>query len=745
MPYKPDLQGAEFCIYEGAYPGHSGFSFQALARKTVLGANSGRLKIAVVDPVMQGGTDVPGKTQWIPVKPSTDGAFVLGIMRWILENHKYNASYLECSHLDAAKAMGYNSYSNATHLVVTDPGHPSYRKFLRPHDIGLSGEGFIVIDKSSKSPVLHTAAIAGELFFQGTVDSPQGPVKVATALSLLRDGVFKHTIEEYAKICEVPPEQIIAIANEFSSHGPRVGTDSLAGTVSVNSLPFTVALWMLPALMGAYNTKGGMAINGPGYKHYTPGPRYNLQSFAGMVKPSGVMISRERFPYEKTTEYKNKVAKGQNPYPSKLPWHPVGFSLDGQALFSAIHRYPYQCKIYVNCYANPLYSTPSLYREEMIKELRKTENIPLFISIDIVMGETTAMADYVVPDTSFYEQWAMVPVRAQINTKMTAVRWPVIKPLTPKGSSQPMSMEAFIIDVAKKLGLPGFGKDAIADADGKLWPLDKREDFYLKAVANMAYDENPVPDISSEEWAIADMESAISEWRDSIKPEEWKKVGYVLARGGRFEPDDRYHDGNKMRYGAPVKLCFYSELMATSKNSITGKYFEGVPVWTEEMLADGRKVDDVYPTKDWPFRISSAKAKLRGVSMLSNCPTLQELGPTNYVEINSADAAKHGLKDGQKVKVISPTNQAVGILRVREGVARGTAAIHFGYGKWEYGGRTHVIGGKEVKGDPVRRTGIASNPLGLADPSLPKPFGLTEVSSGTHGRNGIRVRIEPAE
>jgi tetrathionate reductase subunit A len=71
-----------------------------------------------------------------------------------------------------------------------------------------------------------------------------------------------------------------------------------------------------------------------------------------------------------------------------------------------------------------MYSTPSLYREEMLKQLRSTSNIPLFIGIDAVMGETTALADYVVPDTGFYEHWAMVPVRAQVNTKMTSVRWP---------------------------------------------------------------------------------------------------------------------------------------------------------------------------------------------------------------------------------------------------------------------------------------------------------------------------------
>ena len=58
--------------------------------------------------------------------------------------------------------------------------------------------------------------------------------------------------------------------------------------------------------------------------------------------------------------------------------------------------------------------------------------------------------------------------------------------------------------------------------------------------------------------------------------------------------------------------------------------------------------------------------------MLSNCPTLQDLAPTNYVVVNRADAESKGLHDGQKVKVVSPTNHALGVLRVREGVARGT-------------------------------------------------------------------------
>ena len=328
-----------------------------------------------------------------------------------------------------------------------------------------------------------------------------------------------------------------------------------------------------------------------------PRPRYDLLSFPGMVKPGGVMISRERFPYEKTTEYKSKVAHGENPYPTKLPWHPFGFSLDNQALFSAIHRYPYQCKIYVNCYSNPIYGTPSMYRAEVVKELQKTSNIPLFISIDAVIGETTALADYVVPDTGFYEHWAMAFIRGQIKTKMTSVRWPVIRPLTSKGSDQPMCMESFLIDIAKRLGLPGFGKDAITDTAGQKWPLDRREDYFLKAVANIAFDDTAVPDVSPEDGQVADLDSATAAWQDCLKPEEWKKVKFVLARGGRFEPDTNSHQGNKMRYGAPLPILIYSEKMATSKNSITGEYFEGVPASDRRSLCRRSLSQPVLPAR----------------------------------------------------------------------------------------------------------------------------------------------------
>lgn len=720
-------------------------SFQVLARKTVKQVMENKLKFAVIDPFMQGGTDIPGKTKWLPIKPSTDGALVLGMMRWIFDNEKFDSKFLQCPNEEAALDLGFKSYTNATHLVIVDEKHPNNRRFLKPEDLGLEGEGFFVIDNKTGKPELNSKSTSAHLLYNGEVQGKTGPIKVATSLSLLKQAVNRHSIAEYSEICGISTSQIEELAKEFTSHGHKVAVDTLGGTNSVNSLPFTVALWILPALMGSYNMKGGMAVNGPSFSTFGEGPKYDLATFEGQIKPSGVKISREQFPYENTTEYKNKVAQGKKPYPSKLPWHTNGMSLDGQAMFSAINKYPYQCKILVNCFANPLYGTPSLYQETMIEELKKTSNIPLIISVDIVMGETTAYADYIVPDTSVYEQWAMVPVRANVNTKMTAVRYPIIEPMTPKvgSSNQPISMETYLIEVAKKVGMPGFGDNAIKDTSGKLWPLNTREDYFIKAIANMAFDGDAVSDINQEDDKITGLDSIPSDWEAAIKPDEWFAVKNVIAKGGRFEADTNYHDGNFMKYGGPIKVCLYSENLANSRNSITGEYNEGMPSWVPEKLADGTLVDKAYPSEEYPFRICSSKAKLRGVSMLNNCPTLQVLSDTNYIEINELDAKELGLSDGQEVMLETASNKAKGTLKVRQGVSRGSLGVSFGYGKWEYGGKDTTIDGKVVKGEGIRTTGIASNPLAAIDGSVNGKYGLSEVTSGTHNRNGIRAKIVP--
>ena len=168
----------------------------------------------------------------------------------------------------------------------------------------------------------------------------------------------------------------------------------------------------------------------------------------GAPKTKGTVISRTGVRYETTTEYKEKVAKGENPYPSKLPWHPIGSASDNQAVFSIINQYPYQAKIMINWMANPLMGTPSAARKGVIEKLSDVKVLPLYISVDAFMGESTYLADYVIPDTTQFENWGIPTSTGQIATKLSKVRWPVVEPMTMKlEDGRHACFENYVIDV----------------------------------------------------------------------------------------------------------------------------------------------------------------------------------------------------------------------------------------------------------------------------------------------------------
>ena len=110
----------------------------------------------------------------------------------------------------------------------------------------------------------------------------------------------------------------------------------------------------------------------------------------------------------------------------------------------------------------------------------------------------------------------------------------------------------------------------------------------------------------------------------------------------------------------------------------------------------------------------------------------------NWVMINSLDAKKKGLRDGDMVKITSVSNPE-GIIdlgngeiidltvkvKVAEGVRPGVASVSHHFGHWAYGGSDIVVDGTSIKGDKRRTKGITPNPLMLVDPIL-KNTGITD-------------------
>lgn len=161
---------------------------------------------------------------------------------------------------------------------------------------------------------------------------------------------------------------------------------------------------MLNALIGNLNLKGGVSVGGGKFNGESDGPRYKITSYAGKVKPKGVVLSRSNESYEKSDEFKARVAAGENPYPAKAPWYPFAKGQLTEQLASALMGYPYPLKAWITNMTNPVYGIAGI-RQVMEEKLKDPKHLPLIIGIDAFMNETTALADYIVPDTHNFESW----------------------------------------------------------------------------------------------------------------------------------------------------------------------------------------------------------------------------------------------------------------------------------------------------------------------------------------------------
>src|SRR3972149_4294403 len=131
--WQADLESAEFVIFVGVNPFEASQGPPLRARRITEGLSSGRLKYAVVDPRLSRTASKAWK--WLPGKPGTEAAITLALIRWTIDNERFDATFLSNANKGAAKADGEPSWSNATWLVRIEEGKPG--KFLRGSEIGL--------------------------------------------------------------------------------------------------------------------------------------------------------------------------------------------------------------------------------------------------------------------------------------------------------------------------------------------------------------------------------------------------------------------------------------------------------------------------------------------------------------------------------------------------------------------------------------------------------------------------------
>ena len=460
VEFKADYWNAKYMlifgsnIYSAQQPGVN-TSGAIIARRIA----SGELKVVLVDP--RAPKAVAHAHRWLPVKPTKDGALAMGLIRVMLENGWYDEDFLSIPNQRAAKKAGRNVYTNGSYLVIVDEKHPEAGRFLRVKDVGGSSEEELVIEPGSGKPVPASQVDRALLEWEGEVNG----IKVKTAFKLMKESVFSHSLDFYARESGIDASTIKEVAREFWENAPyAVAFAYHGGGNYVGGTYASFALSMLNALVGNINRKGGYLCRGKGVASWQKG-LYDLKSFPGMKKPRGVKISREKARYEDTTEFKEKG------YPSKLPWFPfTKGGLSVSAISGIDQKYPYPAKVVITYFSDLIYSMPGGRR--FIETLKDPEKVPLYISVDITINETNVYADYIVPDVTYLEgHYGFLTPHAPA-CWFTAVRTPAVEPLVGKtDDGRPFCLETFLIDVARFLNLPGYGERAIPGKDGKLYPL----------------------------------------------------------------------------------------------------------------------------------------------------------------------------------------------------------------------------------------------------------------------------------
>jgi anaerobic selenocysteine-containing dehydrogenase len=739
--WMADTSHAEFIIYWGANVLEGNYGPPLKTPKITRGTASGRLRIAVIDPRY---SKIAAKAwKWVAIKPGEDAAMAMGMIRWILENHRYDKRYLENCNKAAAAADGEPTWSNGAWLVkLRSDGTTA--GFLRAAEAGLEGDADTFVCMRGGKPIAFKSddaanAVEGDLFVDTTVNG----IRVKSGLQILLEEAQSRSLAEWAAIAEVNVDDITTLASEFTSHGKRAVVEIHRGVSQHTNGFYNVLATMgaLNTLIGNLDWKGGLVYGGGAYGETGgTGRPFQLSDHPAPITPFGIDIIRGGASYEKSTIFSG--------YPAKRPWYPLSSDVYQEVIPSAGDAYPYPIKALFLYMGSPVYALPAGH--SLIPILRDPNKIPLIVASDIVIGETSLYADYIFPDLTYLERWEFHRTHPSIVHRVSPVRQPAVaspnETVRIYGEEMPVSMEAVFLAIAERLQMPGFGPRGFGSGD-----LTRPEDFYLRMVANIAFGDSSsgsdvCPDASDEEVEIflkarRHLPRSMFDperWARAVGDAWWRKVIYVLNRGGRWWSYAEAWSGEqtKAKYGKLVNL--YHEKAATTKNSLTGQYLKGTAAYVPVADALGRPLDHAGA----PLRMITNRSMLATKSRTISNYWLTRIQPENVIEINRLDANRLGLSNNDRVWVISASNQQgawnygpnlfkplVGRIRTSYHIRPGVIAFELGWGHWAYGASDQTIDGEVIPADPRRAAGVHANAAMYVDPYLRSP--LSDVVGGS--------------
>ena len=224
-------------------------------------------KVVTMDPVFS--KSAAHSDIWVPVRPGTDGAMLLAMCNYIIDNDLIDYDYLR-------------NHSVAPLLVKED------LSYLRLSDLGMDPlpamkeggdpvDSEVVYDPASQTFGSSFSVTDPEL--EGSFDA--NGIAVRTVYSVVKEAIKDFTVEFAAKECDVPAEQIEEVARLYATNKPATLAPGYGYEHYKNSWHMYKTLMFLASLTGN-NCKPGASVN-------QFGASSSLSAMAGVNKKVGIL------------------------------------------------------------------------------------------------------------------------------------------------------------------------------------------------------------------------------------------------------------------------------------------------------------------------------------------------------------------------------------------------------------------------------------------------------------------------
>ena len=688
----PDLDRAKLFIMIGTAEDHHSNPMKIALSK--FKRNGGRF--VSINPVRTGYSAIAD--EWVPIKPGTDGALMLAMIRELIVTGLYDREFLI-------------QYSNSAQLINVDEASDEHGMFIRVESEKEPGcfdpMNELWWDRHTDSAV-RTHTEGADPFLLGEFTLKDG-THVKPAFQLLKERVEEYTPEWASDVTGIPAADIKRLAHEMgivardekielpiawtdvwgkehdSVTGNPVAFHSMRGTAAhSNGFQTIRAMSILMSLLGTIDRPGGFRHKAPFPRPIPPCPKTG-RSWDD-VKPNtplnGMPLGWPADPNDLFVDDKQQPVRIDKAFSWEHPLSAHG--LMHNVITNAWRGDPYTIDTLMIFMANMAWNS-SMNTAEVRKMLNdKNEDgeykIPFIIVADAFQSEMTAYGDLILPDTTYLERHDAMSMLdrpiSEFDGPVDSVRIPVLQP---KGECKPF--QEVLIELGTRLKLPAF-----TNKDGSRKYRD-----YPDLVVN--FETEPGSGIGFlAGWRGKGGEKFM---KGEPNPNQWKMYeknncvyqyhlppSYQYMRNWNMGYLRWAQEHRLTRYAEPINIHIYSEVLQKFRSAAQGKrpgnqppdhlrkrveeHFDPLPFYSEPLEAT------LTDKQKYSLNALTQRPMAMYHSWDSQNAWLRQIHAHNYMHVHPSLGKQHGFNDGDWIWVESMHGKVRCMARFSEAVEPGT-------------------------------------------------------------------------